>query len=74
MRWRLVDLAGWLFDEYGVTLSESRLSRILNALGYRKLTARPKHHEQNEYALEEFKKTSRPAWRKSDKASLVEPR
>lgn len=72
VRWRLVDLAGWLFDEYGVTLSESRLSRIVNSLGYRKLSARPKHHEQNEYALEEFKKSSPPAWRKSDEASLVE--
>jgi len=74
VRWRLVDLAGWLFDEYGVTLSESRLSRILNALGYRKLSARPKHHEQNEYALEEFKKTSAPTWRQSEEASLAEPR
>ncbi len=74
VRWRLVDLAGWLFDEYGVTLSESRLSRILNGLGYRKLSARPKHHEQNAYALEDFKKSSPPAWRKSDKASPVEPR
>ena len=74
VRWRLVDLAGWLFDEYGVTLSESRLSRILNGLGYRKLSARPKHHEQNEYALEDFKKSSAPVWQKSDKAFPVEPK
>ena len=73
VRWRLVDLAGWLFDEYGVTLSESRLSRILNGLGYRKLSARPKHHEQNEHALEDFKKSSPPVWRRSDKASPAEP-
>lgn len=73
VRWRLVDLAGWLYDEFGITLSESRLSRILNGLGYRKLSARPKHHEQNEYALEDFKKSSVPDWQKSGKASPVEP-
>ena len=73
VRWRLVDLAGWLYDGYGVALSESRLSRILNGLGYRKLSARPKHHEQNEYALEEFKKSSAPVWRRLNEACLVEP-
>jgi|SRR5665213_209431 len=65
VRWRLVDLTGWLFDEYGISISESQLSRILNALGFRKLSARPKHHSQNEHALEAFKKTSQPVWHRS---------
>jgi transposase len=60
VRWRLVDLAGWVYDEYGVTLSVSSLGRILNKLGYRKLSARPKHHEQSAQAIEDFKKVSPP--------------
>jgi len=57
VRWRLVDLAGWVHDEYGIVVSEITLGRILKSQGYRKLSARPKHHGQNEYALEDFKKT-----------------
>jgi transposase len=56
VRWRLVDLAGWIYDEYGVSLDTSRLGRILKKLGYAKLSARPRHHGQNQYALEDFKK------------------
>ena len=73
VRWRIVDLAGWLYDECGVTISTSRLSRIVNELGYRKLSARPKHHGQNALALEAFKKTSPPIWQKSNAAFHAEP-
>lgn len=34
----------------------SRLGRILKALGYRRLSARPRHHAQNPPALEAFKR------------------
>ena len=73
VRWRIVDLAGWLYDEYGVSISTSRLSRIVNDLGYRRLSARPKHHGQNELALEAFKKTSPPIWQRSNVAFQLEP-
>src|SRR5499427_5486142 len=33
------------------------------AMGYRKLSARPRHHAQAEGAIEDFKKTSPRAWR-----------
>jgi hypothetical protein len=45
-------------------VSEQTLSREVCALGYRKLAARPKHHEQDPQAIEEFKKTSPPQWQK----------
>lgn len=61
VRWRLVDLVGWIYDEYGVSLDPSRLGRILKQLGYRRLTARPKHHAQNPHALEAFKSDFPPA-------------
>ena len=65
VRWRLKDLARWLFEEFGVSLDESTVGRELKALGFRKLSARPRHHAQNEQALEDFKKVSRPSWRRS---------
>jgi hypothetical protein len=34
-------------------------------MDYRKLTGRPKHHAQAATAIEDFKKASRRAWRKS---------
>ena len=65
VRWRLCDLVGWLHAEYRITMSDSTLSRILRDMGYRKLSARPRHHAQDPQAGETFKKTSLPAWRKS---------
>jgi Winged helix-turn helix len=35
------------------------LSRELRTMGYRKLSARPRHHAQAEGAIEHFKKLSR---------------
>jgi transposase len=65
VRWRLIDLAQWVFEEYGVSVSKQILSRELRALGYRKLSARPRHHEHDEEAVADFKKKSRTSWRKS---------
>ncbi len=72
VRWRLVDLCQWLWEEFRISLSQSSMSREVRALGYRKLSARPRHHAQKEGAVEAFKKTSPPSWRKSPlrKASL----
>lgn len=40
------------------------VSRELRAMGNRKLPARPRHHAQAEGTIEDFKKTSPPAWRR----------
>ena len=56
VRWRIVDLCQWLFEEFRVIVSKQTLSRELRALGYRKLSARPRHYAQTEGAIEEFKK------------------
>jgi transposase len=58
VRCRLVDLAQWVFEEFGVSISTETLSRELRAMGFRRLTARPRHHAQNPEALEAFKKIS----------------
>ena len=69
VRWRIVDLIQWLFDEYGVSVSKPTLSRDLRAMGYRKLTARPRHHAQDADAIPAFKKTSPPRWQRSGRRS-----
>lgn len=64
VRWRLVDLAGWLWEEFGFSVSRQTLGRELRAMGFRKLSARPQHYAQDAEAIEAFKKTSPPSWRK----------
>jgi transposase len=65
VRWRLIDLAQWLWEEFRISISKQTLSRELRAMGYRKLSARPRHHARNEHAADAFKKSSQPAWRRS---------
>ena len=65
VRWRVVDLCQWLFEEFRLSVSETTMSRELRKMGYRKLSARPRHYAQREGAIEEFKKTSQHVWRKS---------
>jgi transposase len=66
VHWRLIDLAWWLHDEFGVSLTETTVGRELKKQGYVKLTVRPRHHTQNEYAMEDFKKGALlPSWQRS---------
>ena len=65
VRWRLIDLAQWVWDEFRIRISVQTLSRELRALGYRKLSARPRHYAQDADAMAAFKKTSPPRWQRS---------
>ena len=58
VRWRLVDLAQWIWEEFRISVSVQTISRQLRGLGYRKLSARPRHHAQAAGAIEDFKKVS----------------
>ena len=64
VRWRIVDLCQWIFGEFRVVVSKQTLSRELRAMGYRKLSARPRHHAQAAGAIEDFKKAPPHAWRR----------
>jgi transposase len=66
VRWRLIDLAQWVWDEFGLSITRHTLGRELRALGYRKLSARPRHRGQKADDIAVFKKTSRPAWQRSE--------
>ena len=69
VRWRLIDLAQWMFDEFRISISKQTLSRELRAVGFRKLSARPRHHAQDAATLAAFKKTSPPASTRSPSAT-----
>ncbi len=70
VRWRLIDLMQGVWEgepwaaigprtiASGISLSEPTMSREMKALGYRKITARPRHYGQNEFAIEDFKSPS----------------
>jgi transposase len=74
VRWRLKDLAQWLWEEFRISVSETTISRELKALGFRKLSARPRHFAQNEAAMEHFKKASQPHWRRAARRFPRAPR
>lgn len=60
VRWRLKDLAAWIQASFGVSLDESSVGRVVKALGFRKLSARPRHYAQDPATLAAFKKTCPP--------------
>ncbi len=74
VRWRLVDLIAWVWEEFRITISKQTLSRELRARGYRKISARPRHHAKSEAEVSAFKKRSRPTWRRSRPVRLATSR
>ena len=54
VRWRIIDLCQWLWDTFQVSIAKQTLSRELRKMGFRKLSARPRHHEQRDGAVEHF--------------------
>src|SRR5438067_7786898 len=60
VRWRLIDLAQWVFEEFRISISKQTLSRELRAVELCKLSARPRHHAQDAEAMTVFKKCRQP--------------
>lgn len=61
VRWRRKDLAARIQREFGVTLAERSVGALLQRLGLRPLSVRPRHPKQDPEAVEAHKKTS-PSW------------
>ena len=72
VRWRIIDLVQWLWDEFEISISKQALGHELRTMGYRKLSARPRHRGQKDDDIAIFKTTSKPVWRKSATASPKE--
>ena len=58
VRWRRLDLKRWLEAEFGVVMHERTVGKQLKALGYVRLTPRPRHPKADEASQEAFKKAS----------------
>jgi transposase len=65
VRWRLIDLCRWALAELKIAIAPQAMSRELRKMGFRKLSARPRHHEQAEGAIEDFKKVFPHSWKPS---------
>jgi Winged helix-turn helix len=48
---------------FRISISKQTLSRELRTMGFRKLSARPRHHARDEEAAVTFKKASPPSWK-----------
>jgi transposase len=65
VRWRAKDLVALIWQEFSISLSQDVVWKELRRLGFRYLSARPRHHAQDPQAIDDFKKVSPNAWRKS---------
>jgi transposase len=60
VRWRRVDLQRLILERFGVAYHERTVGKLLKALGFSHVSARPRHPAQDQRTVEAFKKTSRP--------------
>jgi transposase len=60
VRWRRVDLQGVIRERFGVAYHERTIGKLLKALGFSHVSARPRHPAQDARTIEAFKKTSPP--------------
>jgi transposase len=59
VRWRRIDLQHLIAKRFGVTYHERTVGKILHQLGFRHISARPRHPAQDERIVAEFKKIAR---------------
>jgi len=65
VRWRACDLIQRLYEEFDISVSDDTVYRALKELGFSHISARPRAYKQAPEEIAAFKKTFRPAWRKS---------
>jgi transposase len=58
VRWRRMDLRDLIEDRFDVSLHERSVGKILDRLGFRHMSVRPRHPNGDVNAQEAFKKTS----------------
>jgi transposase len=57
VRWRRIDLKRVIEERFGVVYNERTVSKLLTALGFSHISARPRHPGQDEQVIAAFKKT-----------------
>ena len=58
VRWRRVDLQRVIGERFGVAYHERTVGKILKALGFAHVSARPRHPRQDKVTIAMFKQTS----------------
>lgn len=58
VRWRRIDLQRVIKDRFGVAYHERTIGKLLKALGFSHISARPRHPKQDSEVILAFKKTS----------------
>jgi len=58
VRWRRIDLQRVIEERFGVVYNERTISKLLAAMGFSHMSARPRHPAQDARIIEAFKKTS----------------
>ncbi len=56
VRWRLVDLCALVERRFGVRYQERGMGKLVRALGFSRISARPQHPRSDPEAQAEFKK------------------
>jgi transposase len=64
VRWRCADLRRVIMARYNINLDEVSIGRLLKETGFSHISARPRHPAQEAAVIDDFKKTSPPAWRR----------
>jgi transposase len=57
VRWRRVDLQRVVGERFGIAYHERSIGKLLEALGFSHVSARPRHPKQDAATVEAFKKT-----------------
>lgn len=60
VRWRRIDLQRVIVERFGIAYHERTVGKLLKALGFSHISARPRHPTQDARTMEAFKKTFRP--------------
>ena len=69
VRWRCVDLRQLILTRWNIAYHERTIGKLLRRLGFRHISARPRHLGQDPARIEEFKKTLPSEWERSQQSS-----
>jgi transposase len=70
VRWRCVDLRQLILSRWNIAYHERTIGKLLRRLGFRHISARPRHLGQDPAAIDEFKKTLPSVWARSRRRSI----
>jgi transposase len=70
VRWRCVDLKQLILTRWNIAYHQRTIGKVLRRLGFRHISARPRHLGQDPARIDEFKKTLPSVWARSRQSSI----